>query len=167
MKTPALWLGVVAVVLSAALSFCPRVAGGDPIPGQFLLKFAYPVDPGGWYPNPQGYLMTGIASIDTLNVQYHVVDLIPVFYPLSTDPEIRAHEEEAGLDRIFLGIMDPVFDPDSAAQDYGADPNTDYAETNEPGVDAGVPQHVPNDEYFGRQWALHNTGQTGARLMPT
>jgi hypothetical protein len=51
-----------------------------------LLKFAFTVDPGGWWHDGNGYLMTGIPSVDTPNVHYHVTDMIGLFYPLSSDP---------------------------------------------------------------------------------
>jgi hypothetical protein len=137
------------------------MSGAQPLPGEFLLKFSFQVDPGSWYQDPQGNLMTGIPSIDTLNVQYQVTDMVPVFYPLSTDPDVREDEEEVGLDRIFNAFMDPVFDPETVADDYDADPNTDYAESNQPGDQDAEPRYIPNDIYFYRQWSLHNTGQTG------
>jgi hypothetical protein len=161
MNAPLLRPSLRAFVLLAALCLLPQLAGATPVPGEFLLKFAFPVNPGSWYPNGQGYLMTGIPSIDTLNVQYHVTDMVPLFYPLSNDPEILADQEAVGLDRVFKAIMDPIFDPEVAAADYDTDPTTDYAEANEVNEGDGPHQYLPNDVYFGGQWSLHNTGQTG------
>lgn len=152
---------VVVVLMTAAFCFSPAYSGATPVPGEFLLKFAFPVNPGSWYHDGNGYLMTGIPSIDTLNVQYRVTDMFGTFYPLSTDPEILLDQEEVGLDRTFKAVMDPTFDPEDAATDYGSDPATEYAEPNEVNEGDGPHQYFPNDTYFGRQWSLHNTGQTG------
>jgi len=152
--------GVIAIV-AAAFCFSPSLSGGTPVPGEFLLKFASPVAPSSWWHDAHGYLMTGIPSIDTLNVQYEVTDMIGIFYPLSTDPEILADQEEVGLDRVFKAIMNPAFDPVVVAADYHADPETEYAEANDVNEGDQLHQYTPNDTLFYRQWSLDNTGQTG------
>ncbi len=67
MRRAFLFAGSLALLLSASLAWAD-----DPIPGQIMIDIKHeylPIDP---TPNAQGIMMTGLASIDSINVEYQV-----------------------------------------------------------------------------------------------
>lgn len=67
---------------------------------------------------------------------------------------------ELAAERIEVVKLVPGVDADRAAKAFERDPSVASAEPNY----TYRTQVIPNDSYFGGQWALHNTGQTGGQL---
>lgn len=93
----------------------------------------------------------GVRALDALGAQLDVQLVGPVF------GEQVAGAESHGLDRVFKLRTAPGADLFSVIERYAALPDVEYAEPNR----IYRASRLPNDVEFRRQWALHNTGQTG------
>ncbi|MFH1312888.1 MAG: S8 family serine peptidase [Candidatus Eisenbacteria bacterium] len=143
-----------ALVLAALLScglLVTQTAAQDCSPDHFTIQFADDVT----LSFQDSVVMTGIPSIDTLNVFYQVVHAESVFKRSSgMSPPDSALYDSLGLGRTYLfGTYDPIVDSALVAE-YAADPYVEVAERDcEFHAIAGV---FPNDPFFGFQWGFHN-----------
>jgi subtilisin family serine protease len=110
-----------------------RVAGQDLRPGQ-----------------------TGITSLDRLDRKYGVIDIVPLFADLEPDDITAASHGLAGVFKLTVPEGTDIL---TMVAEYQAEPAIAYAELNRIYSLA----ELPDDTDFWRQWALHNTGQTGGR----
>jgi parallel beta-helix repeat protein len=94
-----------------------------------------------------GYVATSFSGIDMLNKKFQVESIEKVLDD-GTIPE---------LENCYLFRLNNNTDIEYAAAQYARNPEVAYAEPNY------LYYHcmIPNDPFFGQQWALHNTGQTG------
>jgi thermitase len=107
-----------------------------------------------------GILAGGVAS-----AQGYVPDEVLVKFQPGTPGQVRTsvHRQHGGAVRDHISALDVdvVAVPAGAVLQrvaaYSRNPNVSYAEPN------FIAQAVltPSDPYFGRQWGLNNTGQTG------
>ncbi|MCS6847259.1 MAG: S8 family peptidase [Anaerolineae bacterium] len=103
-----------------------------------------------------GAAQFGIATLDRLNAQFGVRSVEPVFSPeFTADALAAAH----GLDGVYKLTLPPETHLATAIAAYQADPAIEYAEPNR----IYYATFTPNDTDLAKQWALHNTGQTGGR----
>ncbi len=99
----------------------------------------------------------GIASLDHLNRAFAVQRIEAVFAPeFTADALAVAH----GLDSVYKIVLPRGADLSTVVAAYQADPAVEYAEPNR----IYYATFMPNDSDFAKQWALHNTGQTGGRV---
>jgi len=99
---------------------------------------------------------TGIASLDGLNRKYTVQQISPVFTHLNLGDPIAIRYGLAGVFRLTVPAGTDIF---AMIAEYQGDPAIAYAEPNR----IYRITDFPTDTDFGKQWALHNTGQTGGR----
>lgn len=97
--------------------------------------------------SPEGVITTSIESIDRLNKKYGV----------SFAEKLFGNDSIPLLSNVCLFNISGDMDVLSAVEEYNSDPRVEFAEPN-------YVYHIcefPNDPGFNKQWALHNTGQTG------
>ncbi len=97
---------------------------------------------------------TGIASLDRLNQRYAVQQISPVFTHFDLTDPIAVQYGLAGVFKLIVPAGTDIF---TMIAEYQRDPAIAYAEPNR----IYRITDFPNDTDFGKQWALHNTGQTG------
>lgn len=97
---------------------------------------------------------TGIASVDRLNQKYAVQDVSPLFTELDLTNPTAARLGLAGVLKLTVPSGADIF---AMMSEYRQDPAIAYAEPN---LIYSVVD-LPNDTDFGKQWPLHNIGQTG------
>lgn len=103
-----------------------------------------------------GVARFGIASLDRLNAQFGAQSVENVFSPeFTADALAVAH----GLDGVYKLTFPKWTNLSAVIAAYQSDPAVDYAEPNR----IYYATFTPNDTDFAKQWALHNTGQTGGR----
>ncbi len=119
--------------------------------GEFIVKFKAEavVDVSKFL---DGWMSTGLSSIDVLNEKYHVICIERLFESCN-----QQGSENPYLYNIFKFSVPQNSDILSIVQDYLLDPLVVFAEPNYI-VRSCM---TPNDPYFYLQWALHNTGQGG------
>jgi thermitase len=93
----------------------------------------------------QEVLITGIQSIDTLNLKYGVTSAEKLLEDDSIPEFSNVYK---------FTIADDVI---TAVEEYSNDSSVEFAEPNY----LYQLLSIPNDPLFGMQWALQNTGQTG------
>lgn len=96
---------------------------------------------------------TGSTFIDTLT-HFDVQSVVPLFDANSGDSALK---QELGLAQIYVITLSSTTNLQEALAALSADPAVEYAEPDSIGYGAGA----PDDERFGLQWGLHNTGQNG------
>jgi len=96
----------------------------------------------------------GIASLDQLNQKYAVQQISPVFTQVDPADPIATKYGLAGVFKLTVPAGTDIF---AMIADYQRHPAISYAEPN---LIFRV-SDFPNDPDFNKQWALHNTGQTG------
>jgi len=122
-------------------------------PGVIMIKFAESVK--AELEKKEGYIATGIPSIDALNKKYGVKDFVKVFSPEPQSEKDKTAYREMGLGRIYKLEMNPETDIQAMVAEFEADPNVEYAEPDF----VGQGHFIPNDPNFvTRQWGLYNTG---------
>ncbi len=99
---------------------------------------------------------TGIASLDGLNRKYAVRQISPVFTHLDLGDPIAVRYGLAGVFRLTVPVGTDIL---AMIAEYQGDPAIAYAEPNR----IYRISDFPSDTDFSKQWALHNTGQTGGR----
>lgn len=99
---------------------------------------------------------TGIASLDQLNQRYAVQQISPVFTQVDLVDSIITQYELAGVFKLTVPAGTDIF---AMIAEYQRDPAIAYAEPN---LIYSIGD-FPNDTDFNKQWALHNTGQTGGK----
>lgn len=128
-------------------------AGTEFVPGVIIVKFAEGVK--AELEKKEGYVATGIPSIDALNKKYGVKDFVKVFSPEPKSEKDKTAYRELGLGRIYKFDTVPKADVQAMVAEYEADPNVEYAEPDY----VGHAHFIPNDPNFvSRQWGLYNTG---------
>ncbi len=100
---------------------------------------------------------TGVTSLDLLNRRYAVQQISPVFTQFNPSDPIAVQYGLAGVFKLTVPVGTDIF---AMIAEYQRDPTIAYAEPNRIYTIADF----PNDTEFNKQWALHNTGQTGGRL---
>jgi hypothetical protein len=105
-------------------------------------------------------VMTGISSVDSLNLMFEVVGAESLFtLPPDMAPADSALYESLGLGRTYLFITSaPIVDSLLVAT-YAADLDVEVAELDCEVVavgDKGPFGVFPNDPFFGFQWGFHN-----------
>jgi subtilisin family serine protease len=125
-------------------------------------------------PNICGNIIKNDIYIDTQNLKFvlgefivkikeNIKNLNPSLkilnekYQVSSIEKVFRNSENTILDNIYLFRVPEESDILSIVNDYSSNPNVLYAEPNGFAHLCGI----PNDENFSKQWALHNTGQTG------
>lgn len=103
-----------------------------------------------------GAAQFGIATLDRLNAQFGVRSIEHVFAPEFTADSLAAAH---GLDGVYKLTLPPETHLATVIAAYQADPAIEYAEPNR----IYYATFTPDDTDFAKQWALHNTGQTGGR----
>jgi len=98
----------------------------------------------------EGIMMTGIESVDALNMKFNVVSAEKLL-------EDDSHLITSYLSNIYKFIFDENTNIITVLENYSNDPNVEIVEPN---YIYGL-LSIPNDEYFYMQYALHNTGQMG------
>ncbi len=115
--------------------------------------------------------LQSLPNLDRLNRQYGVMEVAPVF-DFAIEPSA---EQRYGLSDIYFLRVPRSTDIWRMAADYRADPNVIYAEPNfivqlldsSPSPSSPSPTTstalgvIPDDPFFGDQYALHNVGQQG------
>jgi hypothetical protein len=103
---------------------------------------------------------TGISSLDQLNQRYGVQMVTPLFTGIAAHDTVA---ERHGLEGIFKLRVPAGTDIFAMIAEYQLDPAVAYAEPNRVYslLDTTFLATTPNDPNFHKQWALHNTGQTG------
>lgn len=96
----------------------------------------------------------GIASLDQLNRKYAVQQVSPVFKQIDLTDSVATKYGLAGVFKLTVPVGTNIF---AMISEYLRDPAIAYAEPNLIYRIADF----PNDTDFNKQWALHNTGQTG------
>jgi len=98
-------------------------------------------------PSSQEVIITGIKSIDELNVKHGVNSAEKFLEDDSITEFSNVYKFKLSADVLI------------ALGDYLNDSHVEFAEPNY------IYHHcaTPNDPYFNQQWALHNTGQTGGK----
>jgi len=116
------------------------------VPGELVVNFHSAIEMT-TDPSSLGYVTTGFSGIDMLNEKFQVESMEKVLDD-GTIPE---------LENCYLFHLNDKTDVEYAAAEYARNPAVVYAEPNY------LYYHcmMPNDPFFGQQWALHNTGQTG------
>lgn len=99
---------------------------------------------------------TGIASLDQLNQRYAVQQISPVFTQVDLVDSIATQYGLAGVFKLTVPAGTDIF---AMIAEYQRDPAIAYAEPN---LVYSIGD-FPNDTDFNKQWALHNTGQTGGK----
>ena len=99
----------------------------------------------------------GVASLDRLNQKHAVRQVSAMFAELDTHDGVA---KKHGLGDIYKLTFEPGTDIFAAIAEYQLDPAVAYAEPNR----IYRASEIPNDVDFYKQWALHNTGQTGGSL---
>ena len=97
---------------------------------------------------------TGITSLDRLNREYVVQRISPVFAQFNLADPIAVKYGLAGVFKLTVPSGTDIF---AMVAEYQRDPAIAYAEPNR----IYRVSDFPNDTDFSKQWALHNTGQTG------
>ncbi|MEA3340370.1 MAG: S8 family serine peptidase [Chloroflexota bacterium] len=97
---------------------------------------------------------TGGASLDTLATRFEAESASPLFDVNGGD---RVLKQELGLDQVYVLTFSASADLQERLATLAADSTIEYAEPDFVGYGAGA----PDDERFGLQWGLHNTGQSG------
>jgi len=119
------------------------------VPGELIVNFDKTVKIN-TESNSYEYVTCGYAPIDMLNKKFHVTSIEKV---LDDDaiPE---------MENCYLMHLSNETDIFYAAAQYTKNPKVIYAEPNY------LYYHcmIPNDTFFGQQWHLHNTGQTGGTI---
>lgn len=117
--------------------------------GEFIVKFKFEADID-ISKTSDGWVFTGINSINSLNEKYNV----------KTVERLFTNCKEFHLYNIFKLKVSKNSNILSIVQDYSINPNVIYAE----------PNYImntcltPNDPDFNLQYALHNTGQTNGTI---
>lgn len=96
----------------------------------------------------------GVASLDQLNQKYSIQQISPVFTQIDPTDPIAIKYGLAGVFKLTVPAGTDIF---TVMSEYRKDPAVAYAEPNLIYRIADF----PNDTDFSKQWALHNTGQTG------
>ena len=117
--------------------------------GEFIVKFKAEtiVDVS---KSPDGWICTGLDSIDVLNEKHYVTIIERLFNSYEKTHLYNIFKFSVPLDSDILAVV----------QEYSLDNYVVYAEPN-------YIYHVcatPNDPDFNVQWALHNTGQTNGTI---
>lgn len=99
----------------------------------------------------------GIASVDQLNSRFGVQQVEALFSQL---PDTDALAEVHGLNGIYKLVLPENTSLEGVIAAYQADPAIEFAEPNR----IYYATFTPDDADFAKQWALHNTGQTGGRV---
>lgn len=73
-------------------------------------------------------------------------------------PDAPREARKLGLDRVYIVKVEAGADIMAITQTLQKNPLIEYAH---PDYYLEINEGLPNDEYFGEQWALHNTGQSG------
>jgi len=148
------------LVASAASDGRADVASGCPLEGSFVpMEILIGLRPeltqrvAGQRVTPS---QTGIVSLDRLNRKYAVQQISPVFTHLNLDDPIAVRYGLAGVFRLTVPAGTDIW---AMIAEYQGDPAMAYAEPNR----IYRITDFPDDTDFDKQWALHNTGQTGGR----
>jgi hypothetical protein len=120
---------------------------------------------------PAGEIRVPPNKLDTLTpsvaevIERHRADLVLVAFPGYDPADTIAISlmgelvKKPDLSRIYKIRFPEGTDLDKVVEELSALPDVVYAER--------IPRYeyyvTPNDEYFNRQWGLHNTGQAGVR----
>jgi len=102
-------------------------------------------------------MSTGIISIDELNKEYKVHDIIGTFTSVVTNPKNPELFKSIGLDRIYTFKVDENVNIFNAINEYRKNPYVEEIDVS--GIGHGC--IIPNDPDFSKQWGFHNTGQVG------
>jgi thermitase len=121
-------------------------------PGVVIVKFAEGVTVK--MEKKEGYVTTGIPSIDALNKKHGVRELVKIFSPEPRSEKGKNAYRELGLGRVYSFVATPEANVQAMVSEYEADPNVEYAEPDY----VGHAHFIPNDPNFWRQWGLYNTG---------
>ncbi len=122
------------------------------VPGVMMVKFAEGVKVE--IEKKDGYVTTGIASIDALNEKYGVGEFTKIFSPEPRSEEGKNAYSELGLGRVYRFVATRDVDVLAMVAEYEADPNVEYAEPDY----VGHGHFVPDDPNFCNQWGLLNNG---------
>jgi len=116
------------------------------VPGELLINFhtALEINKDS---TSQGCITTGFSGIDMLNKKFQVTSI----------EKLLDNTSISTLENCYLFSFSNETDIINAVTQYAKNPQVAYAEPNY------LFYHcmMPNDSFFGQQWALHNTGQTG------
>ena len=158
MKRLAFWFSVFLVFGGAHLyseveldPYTPAYA-----PNVILVKF---VDDAKVSIIPRGKLiLTGIKSVDVLNIKYQVVSMTRVFLNAEQHEKLKMFRDWYGqlrevpkLSKIYKLQFSTNYDAKLVAEEYSRDPNIEYAE---PDYYYFALETVPNDPLFTEQWYL-------------
>jgi len=106
-----------------------------------------------------GFITTGIESINKLNNKYNLVDIKESFLSI-IQPKNSKLSSKVGIDRIFTLNFENDIDIKNAIEDYKKNPLIEDADFS--GIGFGC--IIPSDPNFNKQWGFHNTGQSGGTL---
>lgn len=135
MKRALMCVGSLGVLFFACIAWAE-----DPIPGQIMIDIKHQYLPIYPTPNEQGIMMTGLASIDTMNVQYEV----------HTFDKITDDSWNATKGFYFLKFP-PTRDISEVHGSYSSDEHVNLVGYTGRRKCHGV---VPRDYYFSEQWGL-------------
>jgi subtilisin family serine protease len=148
------------LAVSAASDGRADVAAGHPLEGSFVpteiligLRPELAQRVAGQRVTPS---QTGIVSLDGLNQRYAVQQISPVFPHLELGDPAAIKYGLAGVFRLAVPAGTDIW---AMMAEYQGNPAIAYAEPNR----IYRITDLPDDTDFDRQWALHNTGQTGGQ----
>jgi len=121
-------------------------------PGVIMIKFDQNVKVE--IEKEEGYVATGVPSLDALNRKHGVREFSKVFWPEPKSEKGKNAYRDLGLGRIYRFVTIPKADVQAMVAEYEADPNVEYAEPDY----VGYGHFVPNDPNFVNQWGLLNNG---------
>ena len=127
-------VGSINEILNIKSTLLNHKTNMDFVPGEFIVKFTKDTE-------------ISIPSVKVLNEKHQVNSMEKVF----------KNSRNTILSNIYKLSVPETSDILSILNEYSFSPNVIYAEPN-------YIKHIcniPNDANFSKQWALHNTGQTG------
>ena len=151
------WAAAAVIAMLVAV-VCPlrQAAAQDCAPDRFVIEFDIDVQ----IAVEDSFVVTGIASVDSLNQVYAVVGAESLFVlPANMAPVDSALYDSLGLGRTYLFLtLEPIVDSALVAV-YAAEPDVEVAELDcrfsavGPRGPFGI---FPNDPFFEFQWGFHS-----------
>jgi thermitase len=107
---------------------------------------------------PPGTIKSSSPSLDARLNRVEAFEAVPVFTAEGADPSLWA---SLGMDRFYVVRLRKPADIPAIAAELSRHPDVELADPSYGGTGEGAvatQSVIPNDTYFGRQWAFRNTG---------
>jgi subtilisin family serine protease len=156
----------------------PQAPDMPPEPGKSLVKLTAPaaIEARESEINSQGFVATGIGSLDQTLQQLGATSIQPVIEPVADGSgeslDSLTQRMPPAVNQLYVVTFDASIPPEQASTALAQDPNVEYAEPNffagimaNP-VNAPAPL-TPNDPYYGYQWHFDAIQMPAAWEMAT